>query len=445
MSKDNGNRSDFSQFLDSVCGHVRAKQLHPEIKDELTGHLEELVEEYIAEGKTEQEAIDAAISRMGEPHLIGRELDRTHRPRTDWVMLLLILLFTGIGLLAIYNVQTYASGSLGNSQLLERKIVFTVIGIAMMCALWAIDYQRIKKYSEYFFVAGLLLMAWVSQFAWQVNGQRTWLVVGSFSFYVPTVAIFAMIVGMAGIKPLKDRNWKESLLLIAYRGIVPIYLLMEMKTATMAAIYTVIFVVYLCLTSRFWWQAAAFAAGCVLFAGFMAINSPYGFVTRRALNFLNHWDDPRGSGYVINLSLDILRSAGWWGKGGLPKIIVPFPQSEGLLPNFIYAFGWAGGVIVIMLIVGFIGKIVITSIHLKDAYGKLLVAVLGSWFIIQFIWTVAMIFGYAPFVGISLPFISYGGTEQLIQFAAIGLMLGVYRRRNRIAASRDQSEEILAN
>jgi cell division protein FtsW (lipid II flippase) len=112
---------------------------------------------------------------------------------------------------------------------------------------------------------------------------------------------------------------------------------------------------------------------------------------------------------------------------------VPYPYSEGFLPSFIYAFGWAAGLVVLTLILGFIGKNMITTAHMKEEYGKLLFAGIGSMFVIQYVWAVAMIFGYAPFVGISMPFVSYDGTDQVIQFAAIGLLLSAYRRKNMVA------------
>jgi hypothetical protein len=113
---------EFDQFLDSVCRHVRAKQLHGDIKDELVAHLDELVEENLDSGKSEKEAVNLAVARMGEPEQIGRELDHTHRPRTDWGMLLLIAILSGLGLLAMYNVQMTSTGPFSYSHLFENKM-----------------------------------------------------------------------------------------------------------------------------------------------------------------------------------------------------------------------------------------------------------------------------------------------------------------------------------
>ncbi|MGM0883760.1 MAG: FtsW/RodA/SpoVE family cell cycle protein [Bacillota bacterium] len=424
-----GNYPEIVLFLDSVCGQVRAKKLHYDIREELSAHLEELVKENLNNGMTEKEAVDLAVSRMGEPYQIGRQLDHTHRPKTDWFMIVLVALLSGVGLLAMYSLQTYGTGPASYMDYFDRKMVFIGIGAVLMAILWACDYQKIKKYSEYIFGFGVLLLIWVNFFGTHVNGQTAWYAFGAFGFYIPTVSILMMIVGFAGIKPLREHDLKGSILLIGYRGILPILLLMKINVITMALLYSLIFIFYLWLTKRYAWQVIAFVGSSVLLMvyAFISKNDMYS----RAFGFLNQTDDPYGSDYMITRSLDTMKTAGWWGKGEFPMTI-RYPQSDGFLPSFINYFGWVAGAVVLLLIMGFIGKSVITSTKIKDGYGKLLFASIGALFALQFIWAVAMIFGYAPLVGITLPFLSYGGTDQIIHLAAMGLLLGIYRRRDMV-------------
>lgn len=417
------------RFLDSVCGHVRAQKLHHEIREELTVHLQERVMENVAQGMEEKEAIDSAIRCMGEPHRIGRDLDHAHRPKTDWVMLAFIVLFSGIGLLAMYNLQSSGIGSARYVNFFDNKLIHIMIGIVFMAILWSFDYEKIKKYSEYIFGFGVLLLEWIDQVALQMNGQSAWFVFGSLSFYVPTVSILLMLVGLSGIKLLREQSWKGTFWFLVYRGMVPIYLFMKMNVNTMAFLYLILFVFYLCLTKRYVWQIVAFAGSGALLMIYSIAGRDY--MNSRALGFLNRTDDPQGSDYAITHTLDAMRSAGWWGKAAFPNNL-PYAYSEGLLPGFIYYYGWAAGAVVLLLILGFIGKTTIASILIKDEYGKLLFASIGALFALQYIWAVAMTFGYAPFVGIPLPLLSYGGTDQIFHFAAIGLLLGIYRRRDMI-------------
>lgn len=428
----NSTHPEVVRFLDSVCGHIRAKKLHREIREELLVHLDELVQENIAGGMEEKEAIDLAISRMGQPHEIGRQLDYSHRPRTDWVMLVLITLLSGAGLLAMYNLQIYGKGAASYTDFFDRKIVHIGIGAVLMAIFWACDYQKLKNYSVYIFGFGVLLLVWMNFLGTNVNGQSAWYAFDSIGFYIPTVSILMMIVGLAGIKPLKKQDWRGSIWLIAYRGILPVVLLMNINVNAMAAVYSLIFIFYLCLTKRYAWQVIAFVVSSVMLMIY-ALTSRNDMFSR-AFGFLNRNDDPEGSDNMITRSLDAMQSAGWWGRGELP-ITIPNTQSEGFLPTFIYYFGWVAGAVVFLLIMGFIGKTVMASTKIRDGYGKLLFASIGALFALQYIWAAAMIFGYAPLVGISLPFLSYGGTDQIFQFIAMGLLLSIYRRKDMVTTS----------
>lgn len=423
------SHSKIVSFLDSVCSHVRAKKLHDDIREELCAHLEELVQENLANGMTEAEAVALAISRMGEPHQIGRGLDYTHRPRTDWLLIILMALLSGIGLLAMYSIQIYGTGLAKYINFFDQKMVHIGIGAVLMAMLWACDYQKIKKYSEYIFGFGVLLLVLLGPYGNSVNGQYGWYVLGGFSFYIPSCAILLMIVGCAGIKPLREHDWRGSILLIAYRGILPILLLVKLNSIKMAALYALIFIFYLWLTKRNAWQVIGFVSSSILLMTFVLISNNYMF--SRAFGFLNLADDPYGSDYMITRFLETMHSAGWWGRAEIPETI-RYPYSDGLIPSFINYFGWVAGLTMLILIAGFIVRIVIASTKIKENYGKIVFVSIGALFVLQFIWSVAMIFGYAPFAGISLPFVSYGGNDQIIQLALMGLLLGIYRRREMV-------------
>ncbi|WP_219638309.1 FtsW/RodA/SpoVE family cell cycle protein [Cohnella sp. CFH 77786] len=431
--KSANDHPEIERFLDAVCRQVRAKTLHVQIKEELATHLQELVEENRAGGMNEAEAVHAAVSRMGEPARIGRELDRAHRPRTDWILIAFIAGLTALGLLALYNFQMQGSGPARYVNFFEKKTIFTGIGALLMVVFWVIDYEKIKKLSGYLFGSGVLLLIGVHEFGHSMNGQTAWFEIGPFGIYAPIVSILLFVVGLAGIKPLREQDWKGGLLLIAYRGIMPVLLLLKVNVVTMAVLYALVFIVYLGLTKKHAWQVVAYTSSGVLLVVWTLLNSHYGFM--RAFGFLNRFDDPGGGDYMVTQSLNAMQSAGWWGNGD-SNVRIPSVQAEGFLPYFISYFGWAAGILLIAVILGFIVKTVKSAASVRDDYGKLLFAGIASFFAIQYAWGIAMVFGFAPFVGISLPFLSYGGTDQIVQFAAIGLVLGIYRRRDMVAVSK---------
>ena len=93
-----------SEFLDSVCAHIKYKTIHQEIRDELHSHVNELKDDYMKEAQNEDVALDLAITAMGDCESIGKHLNKQHQPQTEWS---LIGLAAVIGLIG--GVVTYIS------------------------------------------------------------------------------------------------------------------------------------------------------------------------------------------------------------------------------------------------------------------------------------------------------------------------------------------------
>ena len=137
--------------------------------------------------------------------------------------------------------------------------------------------------------------------------------------------------------------------------------------------------------------------------------------------------------YLQMKSLEAIRSAGWFGQGfASSNPGLAYVQSESLFPYLIYCFGWIFGLITIILIGLFLTYIMQLLFQVKESYGRQLIYVILFFFTIRFAWPILMSFGFLPFVGMELPFIGYGGTNQWIDLSAIGLILSIYRRKNMI-------------
>jgi cell division protein FtsW (lipid II flippase) len=100
-----------------------------------------------------------------------------------------------------------------------------------------------------------------------------------------------------------------------------------------------------------------------------------------------------------------------------------------IFSSIIYVFGWLAGIFIIILSITFFIRLIKTAKEVKDDYGKLLVATFSSLFIVQFIYNILMIFGLAPLTDISMPFISYGTTLNMVNMIMIGIISSVYRRK----------------
>lgn len=126
-----------------------------------------------------------------------------------------------------------------------------------------------------------------------------------------------------------------------------------------------------------------------------------------------------------------LQAAGWWGQGlGPAQHHLPGYAQEAVLAYLIYTFGWWFGLIVI-----FLGCMLITQLwsavyRVQDPFGKLLSAGLAGMLSFQFTYSLLMTFGGLPIISISIPFLSASNDYMIIEFAAAGLILGIYRRKD---------------
>jgi len=415
-------------FLDAVCRHVRAKKLHLDIKEELLSHIENVAAQKLEQGLPYEEAVQTAVAGMGDAEQIGKQFDKVHRPHTDWGMLTIILLLCGAGIISMFSLES-RPGPIYLNFLFEYKLILTGIGLAIMAAMWAFDYEKLKKYSEPIFASGVLLLLLTSLFGNKINGQTGWFEIGRITLYLPSLAAILMIVGLAGAVPAKSWTWKSTAVQVVYRGLLPLLLFIEKNVFTWAVIYLLVFVVHIWMTRRSLVQVAVIGIGGVGLMSGVIVNSYY--LMQRVTAFISR-DDPAGNTYQLSKSLEALRSTGWLGKGFGAEVVLPGVQSESVHVYFIHSFGWISGLSLVLLIIVLLYKLLVSIHFIRDDFGKRLYAGMSAWIAIQFIWPMLMIFGYAPYVGLEIPFLSYGGTAGFIQFVAIGLLLSIYRRRDMV-------------
>lgn len=143
-----------NKFLETICEQVRWKKAHDMVSEEIGNHIIDQKDAFMDEGLDEEIAMDKAIEEMGDPILIGTELDRTHRPRTEWN----IIIFTGIMILFGFGIRLLASYEPDIPFMLGRSLVSTLIGIGCMAMAYFIDFTTIGKYPKSIFVGFTILI-----------------------------------------------------------------------------------------------------------------------------------------------------------------------------------------------------------------------------------------------------------------------------------------------
>ncbi len=424
---------ELETFLNEVCGSIRAKEVHADIREELVAHVEELRQARIEQGMSEEEALREAIKAMGEPAAIGRGLDAAHRPKVHWGMLAVVGGMIVVGILAMMNVQAMLGERMPDMAFLERKLFFIAMGVLAMAGLWLFDYRWLKRWSELLHGGSIALMLVLPSIGLQVNGRTMYLAVGSIGIDITTVALVGMIAGLAGMKPLREWTPGRGAVLLAYRLFLPLALFVLVPVLVNAVIYALVFGSQLWLTRKSNKQLLAVLGACLVPVGMLLpamLGGPQGEYRYHRLTGFLRLDDPNGFDYTLMQSLEAIRSAGWFGQGYAAwHNTLPYIYSDYWLPYFIYCFGWLAGIGFAALTALFIGMIASTATLVRDPFGKRLAAAICVWLSVQYVMPFLMALGWAPYVGVQLPIVSHSGMHTVLQLAMIGLLLSAYRRR----------------
>lgn len=415
-------------YINEVCSQVRFKKVHQEIKLELETHFQEIVEEYLEQGFSEEEAIDKAISQMGDANLIGKQLNKVHKPKPEWSILLLSLLFINIGLLAMYFIQKQELLTNG-MRLFEKSLLFSFISLISIVSLYFFDYSKLEKYSRHIYLGTLLILLFTVLWGIKVNGSRCWLSLGLFTVNIVAISPLLFVIALAGI--FNQWNWNspqkllQGLLLLA----VPLIIILAAPSISTGIIFTVACIALTIVSGAKLKQIFLIASSFIALLMLPIVTQTYRL--KRLISFFNPEGDPLGSGY-LNIQLSkILSESGLFGQGlTFNPQTLPELHTDFIFAFITYTFGWIASVLLISFVIIFLVRIAYIAKQVKTSYARLLISGFVSILAVQFLWNIFMNLGLVPISQVGLPFISYGGSQLVINAATIGIISSIYRQRN---------------
>lgn len=422
------------EYINNVCSLVKNKKVHESIKEELISHIEEIVEEYIADGKPEEEAIKEALIQMGSFNIVGSSLNKVHKAAPDWILVVMTSLLISFGI-ATLGFMWRNNSVLGYPEGEYFRIIITkaginlIISIAVVIGILKIDYRSLNKYSKYIY-SGTIFTSILGLFiSSNVNGISGWIRIGPVSFNIMHIAPVLLVLALAGIFENYDWSTLKNILIGFSLSFGPCLIFLFSGSLPGLVIY-IIAVTTLMIISGIKLRYIICSLGALGIAFIIFIFS-VAYRVERLFAFLNPANDPYGSGWVYNQLYMLRKSAGVFGQGGNYSLdIIPGADSEYILTYIIYTFGWIVGIILMALVLAFIIRIGFIGMNTKDRYGKLIVSGFCSLFATQFLLNILMNLNLAPLFSISLPFVSYGGTALIINMFVIGLIANVYKWRN---------------
>ncbi|WP_368488255.1 FtsW/RodA/SpoVE family cell cycle protein [Clostridium sp. BJN0013] len=419
--------SKIDDYINKICSHVRCKQAHNEIREELLDHFQEKIKDMIADGMEEKEAIEKSILQMGDAEVIGKQLNESHKVAQEvWIILLTILLSL-VGMLTIYFIATKNISS--STSIFYKNIIFNMLGYCIMVVLYFFNYSVIERYTKIIYIAITLTLILQLVIGSTVNGTKKWINLGVFRMDITELSLFLYAIALSKILEKLDWNNIKQAIYGFIMVFLPLVLYILLGTMICSITYLALFLALMILVK-------SKLKHILTIIGMVLVSSVYFIVlesypVRRSIAILFPNKDIIGAGYFNFQIGRLLKIAGLYGQGfTFPTKILPEVQNDFVLTYIVYTFGWISGITVIGFAFIFIIRMFLASKKVKDSFGCLIIQGFMCIFLVKFTWNVLIILGFLPIMGVSFPFISFGGTASITQMAAVGLILSIYKRKN---------------
>ena len=314
-------------------------------------------------------------------------------------------------------------------KLFEQSLLYSLMSFIVITSLHFIDYRKLERFSKHIYVGTLIILVFTVFWGIQVNGISSWLIIGPFRINFVAVSPFLFIIALSGI--FNKWNWSNPLKLLQALALfaMPLIFILKAPSISISAVYVVACMVSLIVSGAKLKQIISILGSFMAILILSIITDPFRF--KRLFTFLNPESDPSRSGW-LNIQLSKIISGSVLLGQGLtfePKIL-PELHTDFVFAYITYTFGWIASILLITFVVIFL--VCIGSIYrkVKNNYGKLLISGFLSILAIQFLWNIFMNLGLAPLTAVGLPFISFGGSQLIINAAIVGIILSIYRRKN---------------
>ena len=346
------------------------------------------------------------------------------------------MILLALGLVMIYSTSAiYAFDRYGDSAFfIKRHLVYLVIGTALAFWTSSADYRGLRKHALPLLGAAVALLVVVlfPHVGHSTGGARRWFKILGFSFQPSEFLKIALIFYMADyLERKKDslNDIKQTVLPALFvLGLSSALILKQPDLGTAVTVVLVVLILFFAAGFKLR-NLLAMVAMAVPALGYLMLAKPYR--RKRILAFFHPWDDPRGVGFQIIQSFLALGSGGIFGVGlgKSQQKLFYLPESH---TDFIFSIigeelGFIGASAVLLLFICFIFAGMVIVFRARGLFSQLLSLGLVSLISLEAVINIGVSIGALPTKGLSLPFISYGGSALLVNMAALGLLVNISR------------------
>lgn len=416
-------------YLETVLEQVRCKKVHPYIREEIQGHIELQIEENRKKGMSQKEAEAAAIRDMGDPVEVGISLDKIHKPQMDWKAIGIVAVMSVIGVvLHQILVRKMGKQAIGS----DLFTGYTILGFSLMLLVYRMDYTIIARYAKALAIAFLLLCTFLHIGDVRINGWRAYNTMFSFmTLYVPLYAAVLYKYRNQGYKAVgKALLWMLLPVILAYK--LPCLSLAVILAGTMLVVLTIAILLG-------WYQVSKKRVVATLWGStivgpllFLGVAMKYKLLEiYQIVRLRSFFSSDSPDNYITNVLRENLTEIHFVGENGknLGKTLINF-NNDYILSYVLSAYGALAGIIICVVLVLLLVRVFVVSLGQKNQLGKSMGCGCGAVLLANLLINIGENLGIIPLSQTYLPFLSPGGSNIMVCYIMLGIVLSIYRYRN---------------
>lgn len=362
----------------------------------------------------------------------------TNNMKNNKSFIYILIIFFVISINSIYSFTSFLTKD--TYSLVLRQSIFYIIGIILILILIKTKKEKILKYSFWIYFINILLLILVLFIGTEVNGTKAWFSIPIIGTFQPSEFMkIGLILYLAKvINNQKLKNTKDEILLITKVFIITIIpsiiTFLEPDTGAVLIYFIIAFVMLFSSNLRLRWFVTLFIiislVISIIFYLYMVKTDLFIkiFGTSMFYRFDRIFDWQSSSGMQLENSIISIGSSGYFGKG-ISNILLYFPEghTDFIFSSFASIYGLTGMIILILTIIWFDITIITTKTKNKT-YKYIIAGIIGA-LLYQQIQNISMTIGLLPITGITLPFISYGGSSLISYMILLGIIMNI-RQQN---------------
>lgn len=359
----------------------------------------------------------------------------------DIGLLFPVLLLVGVGIVMVYSASSaVALEEFGaDDRFLKKQAIFALVGLValVICRHFPYRWYRPLVYPFLGLALASLIAIHVTDLGLKAGGSARWLDLGIVSFQPSEFARFALILFLAYSLDKKGERLKQFTIgfvpHVAVLCVLGICIIIQPDYGSVVILAALTWLMMFIGGVRFWHLFVWLVAFLLPVAYILLTSESYRI--RRILGFLDPWQHSADAGYQIVHSLMAFGTGGLWGAGigqGYQKLFyLPEPHTDFIFSVIGEEFGLVGVLLIIMLYAWILFKGIQIARNAPDSFGSLMAVGLTIALGMQISINMGVSLNLLPTKGLTLPFLSYGGTSLLLNMASIGILMNISAARNR--------------